>query len=114
MNLAAHCKWIEIEADPKHAELVIEQLGLDNDSGVATPGVSGADEEDLDNDIPLVGDDISKYRGVIARCNYLGTDRPDALFSIKEGCREMSKPMTGSLRRVRRIVRYLKKHPETF
>ena len=86
----------EIEADPRHAELVIEQLGLENDSGVATPGVSGNDEEDLDTDFPLVGDDITKYRGVIARCNYLGTDRPDALLAIKEGCREMSKPTTGS------------------
>lgn len=27
----------EIEADPRHAELVIKQLGLNNDSGVATP-----------------------------------------------------------------------------
>ena len=64
----------EIEADPRHAELVIEQLGLDNDNGVATPGVSGTDEEYTDTDTPLVGDDITKYRGVIARCNYLGTD----------------------------------------
>ena len=78
---------------------------------MATPGVSGNDEEYLDTDVPLVGDDITKYRGVIARCNYLGTDRPDALFAIKEGCREMSKLTTGSLRRLRRIGRYLKKHP---
>ena len=62
----------EIEADPRYAEFVIEQLGLDNDSGVATPGVSGADEEDLDTSVPLVGDDITKYQGVISRCNYLG------------------------------------------
>ncbi len=79
------------------------QRGLEGDSGVATPGVSGADEEDNDDDVPLVGEDITRYRGVIARCNYLGADRPDALFAIKEGCREMSKPTTGSLRRLRRI-----------
>ena len=78
---------------------------------MVTPGVSGNDGEDLDTDVPLVGDDITKYRGVIARCNYLGTDRPDALFAINEGCREISKPTTGSLRRLRRIGRYLKKHP---
>ena len=36
----------EIEADPRHAELVIEQLGLEGDSAVATPGVSGPDKED--------------------------------------------------------------------
>ena len=33
----------EIEADPRLAELVIEQLGLEDDKGVATPGVSGGD-----------------------------------------------------------------------
>ena len=53
--------------DPRHAELVIAQLGLDNGSGVARAGVSGADEEDLDTDVPLVGDDITKHRGVIAK-----------------------------------------------
>ena len=36
----------EIEADPRHAELIIEQLGLEEDKGIGTPGLSGADEED--------------------------------------------------------------------
>ena len=101
----------EVEADPRHAELVIEQLGLGDDKGVGTPGVSGPDEDDNDEDTPLVGEDVTRFRGVIARCNYLGTDRPDCLFAIKEGCREMSSPTTGSLRRLKRIGRYLKKYP---
>ena len=104
------CGW-EIEADPRHAELVIEQLGLDLDKGIGTPGVSGADEDDTEDDTPLVGEEVTRYRGIIARCNYLGADRPDALFAIKEGCREMSSPTTGSLRRLRRIGRYLCKYP---
>ena len=103
----------EVEADPRHAELVIEQLELDKDKdkGIGTPGVSGADEEDDDDDEALKGEDITRYRGIIARCNYLGPDRPDCLFAIKEGCREMSAPTTGSMRRLRRIGRYLKTHP---
>ena len=75
---------------------------------MATPGVSGADEEDVDDDILFVGQAITQYRGVIARCNYVGTDRPDCLFASKEGCREMSAPTTGSHRRLIRIGRYLK------
>jgi hypothetical protein len=59
----------------------------------------------------LTGADITSYRGVIARCNYLASDRPDCNFAIKEGCREMSAPTTGSLRRLVRIGRYLKNHP---
>ena len=88
----------------------MEQLGIE-DKGVSTPGVSGTDEEDEDGDVPLEGEDITRYRGVIARCNYMAADRPDCVFAIKEGCREMSKPTTGSLRRLRRIGRYLKMHP---
>ena len=46
----------EIEADPRHAELVVEQLGIE-DRGVSTPGVSGVDEEDDEGDVPLEGED---------------------------------------------------------
>ena len=90
----------EIEADPRHAELVAEQLGLTEDKGVSTPGLPGIEEDDTEEDKELHGDDVTRYRGVIARCNYLAVDRPDCAFAIKEGCREMSKPTTGSLRRL--------------
>ena len=52
----------EVEADPRHAELVVEQLGIE-DKGVCTPGVSGTDEEDEDGDVPLEGEYITRYRG---------------------------------------------------
>ena len=98
----------EIEADPRHAERVAEQLGIE-DRGVSTPDASGVDEEDDEGDVPLEGEDVT--RGVIARCNYLAADRPDCVFAFQEGCREMSKPTTGSLRRLRHISRDLKMHP---
>ena len=101
----------EVEADPRHAEHVVEQLGLAEEKGCATPGISGTEEEDNNEDVPLVGEDVTRYRGVIARCNYMAADRPDCVFAIKEGCREMSKPTTGSLRRLRRIGKYLKQNP---
>ena len=75
---------------------MVEQVGI-VDKGVSTLGVSGSDEEDEEDDVPLVGEDITRYRGGIARCNYMAADRPDCVFAIKEGCREMSKPTTGSL-----------------
>ena len=76
----------EIKADPRHAELVVEQFGI-VDKGFSTPGVSGFEDEDEERDVPLVGEDITRYRGVIARCNYMAVDRPDCFFAIKEGCR---------------------------
>ena len=107
---ATESGW-EIEADPRHAELVIEQLGLANEKPLSTPGVSGQEEDDLDDDEPLRGGDITSFRGVAARCNYLWPDRPDCNFAIKEGCREMSAPTTGPLRRLKRLGRYLKGNP---
>ena len=86
----------EIEAGPRHAGHVVGQLGI-VDKGVSAPGVSGIEEEDEEGDVPLVGEDITRYRGVIARCNYMAANRPDCVFAIKEGCREMSKPTTGCI-----------------
>ena len=44
----------EIEADPRHAGLVVKQLEIE-DKGISTPGVSGIEEEDEEGDIPVVG-----------------------------------------------------------
>ena len=68
-------------------------------------------ETDDDNDVDIEGADITRFRGVAARCNYLAFDRPDIQYATKEVCREMSKPTTGSLRRLQRIGQYLKGKP---
>ena len=47
LNRVLRCSkdgW-EMEADSRHAELVVEQLGLKDDKGIGTPGLSGADED---------------------------------------------------------------------
>ena len=35
-------------------------------------------------DTKLSGKEATAYRSIVARCNYLGTDRPDCLFAIKD------------------------------
>ena len=63
--------WV-LEADPRHSELVIEQLGLDDANGVITPGIR--EEEDVEEggerSQQLEGNDITMVRRVAARCNY--------------------------------------------
>ena len=88
----------ETEADPRHAELMIEQLGSSTEIMLDTPGSDGKDDADNDDDTDLVGEDITRFRGVAARGNYLSFDRPDMQYAIKEICREMSRPTTASLR----------------
>lgn len=101
----------KLEADPRHAELIIEQLGVGDLRPAATPGVDGANEVDREDDIEIVGADATRFRGVAARCNYLEFDRPGIQYATKEIRREMSKPTTGSLRRLKRLGQYPKGKP---
>ena len=52
----------EMDSDPRNAELVVEQWGLKDGKGIGTPGLSSADEDDNDEDVPLTGADITSYR----------------------------------------------------
>ena len=92
----------EVEADPRHSELVIQQLKLEGAKPLSSPGVDGA-EEDGPDDVALVGEQATQYRGIAARINYLSFDRPDVQFATKEVCRDMSCPSTGSWKRLEHI-----------
>ena len=66
----------EFEADLRHAELVVEQLGLQDAKPVSTPGVDealsggGADgEAEEDDELPAA--EATQFRAIAARCNYL-------------------------------------------
>ena len=96
----------ELEADPRHAELLIEQLQLDGSKPVSTPGIED-NEEQQEDEQELSQWEVREYRGVAARGNYLGADRPDVQFAVKEACRDMSAPTQRSLRIMKRVVRYL-------
>ena len=101
-------KGYEMEADPRHAELICEQLLESGARKVTTPGTDAnltKEDEEL-----LTGDAVRQFRSTAARCNYLGLDRPDLQFVIKEVCREMSSPSQGSHKRLQRNGQYLNSH----
>ena len=100
-----------LEADPRHAEIIIEQLGVGELRSAATTVIDGIDEVDRKDGVEITGSDATKFRGVVARCNYLASDMPDVQFPTKEICREMPKPTMGSLRRLQRLGQYLKGKP---
>ena len=95
-----------LEADPRHAELLIEDLSIE--AGLATPGV---DEKDDEEDKELSEADSTRYRSLVARANYLATDRPDISFPVKELCRSMSRPTASSWKKMIRVVKYLHRNP---
>ncbi len=101
----------ELEADPRHAELLIQQLELEGCKGVSSPGTESSDAEEEDNAELTDKEEITKFRGVAARTNYLAQDRPDIAYAAKEVCRDMARPTRRSWIKAKRIVRYLVKRP---
>ena len=96
----------EYEADQRHADLLVQGLGMTNANATKTPG-----EDDRDNHLELLEEldsrDAREFRGLAARANYLALDRPDLQYAAKEACRGMAKPLKLHLKALRRIARYL-------
>ena len=70
----------EMEADPRHAELIVEQVTKDGARTTTTPGNGLAKEGEDEKE--LVGEQATQYRALAARCNYLSMDRPDMQFAV--------------------------------
>ena len=100
-----------MEADQRHAELIIEQLQLQAGKGVSTPGIDDQDDHEGDALEALGAPEATSLRGMAARWNYLSADRPGVMLPVKELCCEMSKLTVRSMTGLRRVGRYLEAHP---
>eukprot|EP00973_Karenia_brevis_P050492 7008535-Karenia_brevis.AAC.1 len=74
----------EYEPDQRHAEIIIESLGLEEAKAVSTPGEDEKKWEEEENKVLLEGWQATAYRALAARSNYLAQDRPDIMFATKE------------------------------
>ena len=90
IRVTAH-GW-EMEADQRHADILIEQMNLRNAKGVSSPGEEEKRWEEEDNRVLLQGVEARQYRELAARANYLAQDRIDIQFATKEICRGMCSP----------------------
>ena len=101
----------EYEADQRHAELIIQAMGMEKGKAVSTPG----DEEPTwkleDNEKDLGPKETTLYRMVAARANYLAADRADIQYAVKECCRGMAAPQVHHLSGLKRLARYLVGRP---
>ena len=101
---------IEIEADPLHAEILVAQTGISSGKGVVSPGVPAKDAE---TGRPLGVKEATLFRSLCMRANYLSADRPELSFASKEAARHMAAPCEAGMALVKRISRFLLKHPRT-
>ncbi|CAE7420072.1 RE2, partial [Symbiodinium sp. CCMP2592] len=99
---------IEMEADPRHVDLVLEHLGLNNSSPVTTPLVKSTGDED---ESPLSKEDAGLYRSIAMRIGYLSSDRPDMLRTVRELAKGLKEPTQYHWNLLKRAGRYLRGAP---
>ena len=90
---------IEYEPDQRHAELIIESMGVSSGKGVSTPVVADSlqDPASRMHSAELCSTEASRYRAVAARLNYLAQDRFELQFAAKVASKSMSCPQRGRL-----------------
>ena len=111
-----HRDGVTYEADPRHAEKIVRELGLEHAKGLSTPGVkpeknNNLEREIADTGVELTGAKTTQYRAVAARLNYLALDRPDLAYAAKEASRRMSKPVEQDFALLKHAARYLRTKP---
>ena len=97
------------EADSRHVEKTLQVCGLVSGNPLVVPRVKLQEEHGDDEE--LAGEDLVRYRSVVATANFIAQDRPDVRFAVKELCREMARPTCASWRKLKKLARYLKGRP---
>ena len=119
LRIAGHPRYgdqsFEIEGDPRHAEIIVQELGRGDvkSNVVDTPGVkptSGYVQERLKSD-KLVGSEIKQYRSLVMRSAYLAADRADLGNAVKNLAKRMQEPRQLDMTALKRVGRYLKGRP---
>ena len=80
--------------------------GVSESRVVGTPSEkSGKFKEEAEDLNPT---ETTRYRGIVARMNYLGQDRSEIQYAIKEIGKDLAHPTSHSTIKAKRVVRYLK------
>ena len=107
---------MELEADNRHVQLLIECLiGFGNSSAkpVETPRVKHSEDEVWKGYESRKLDrlEVTRYRSNTMRLSYLGQDRVDIQEATKVLVQKMSDPNEFDLSQLTRVARYLKRYP---
>lgn len=86
-------------------------MSLKDAKPVTTPGTKEEGRTQPGCENKFNNSDSTRYRAIVARCNYLFPDKPDIAYVVKELARKMSEPTEGDWQRLKRLGRYLKGKP---
>ena len=106
-------KGIVYKPDPKHAAAIITELGVENCRSFHTTGSRDKMAEQREHDLLLASQDVTRYRSCVARCNYLGQDRPELQYAVKEVAKGMANPKESDWMRLKRLAKYIRSYPHS-
>ena len=96
-------KGLELEADLRHSELIVSQLGLTEAKELSCP--SAEEVKRFDDETKLNAEYTTQYKSIVARANYLATDRPDIQFAVKKLATSMSNPTNRNWQELKHLGR---------
>ncbi|CAE7372762.1 GIP, partial [Symbiodinium sp. CCMP2592] len=101
------------EADPRHAEALIRDLGMETAKPAKTPAEKkkGSDLKAMLESQPLNAELAKQYRSHTMRAAFLAQDRPDIAEATKSLARHMKEPTEFAWADLKRFVRYLRGNP---
>ena len=104
---------VTYEADPRHAEALIRDLGMETAKPAKTPAEKkkGSDLKAMLESQPLNAELAKQYRSHTMRAAFLAQDRPDIAEATKSLARHMKEPTEFAWADLKRLVRYLRGNP---
>ena len=97
--------YVEWEADPRHLQILMVQVGLKADS--KTLGQPTTKMEKTADERKVSAADRAVYRSATMRLSYVAQDRIDVQFASKELARHMQEPTEWDLQQLKRCIRYM-------
>ena len=98
------------EADPRHAELIIEACGVTGNK-VTTPSAREKPEAAEETYEDLCPERVHVYRSTTMRAAFLSQDRPDLQQAVRVLAKGMSRPNEQHWQALKRLARYLRYWP---
>ena len=99
-NFSNNSTFVTTSNNLRHAEMIVQQLGLEEAKPLTNPSADEPKRED--DEVELNAEYTTQYKSIVARANYLSADRPDIQYAVKKLATNMSKPTNANWNELKR------------
>jgi hypothetical protein len=93
--------------------MILEHFGLDESSKMLPKTGDKEDDKAETEEVKMSAEEVTVFRGVAARANYMSADCPQVQYATKEVCRDMAAPTVRAHEKLKKLARYLAGCQET-